>query len=184
MVGADAEADRRGGPSPATTRFVRSAPYVGVLLRGDRFARTCVPRIGDTWASGCHSLDRRATHTHCVTHESPGRSVTSSFHVGAKGRVVLPAAIRRAAHIGEGDELVARLVGEGQLLLETKDAVRARVWGAAPQPIGLDAAADVRAMRTQDVALESRNEARREAAEGSATESDEAGAALLAHLRL
>ena len=62
--------------------------------------------------------------------------VTASFHVGAKGRVVLPAALRRAAHIEEGAELVARLVGEGQLLLETKDAVRARVWGAAPQVTG------------------------------------------------
>lgn len=110
--------------------------------------------------------------------------VTSSFHVGAKGRVVLPAALRRAAHIGEGAELVARLVGEGQLLLETKDAVRARVWSAAPQSTGLDTTADVRAMRTQDVELESRNAARREATEGGAADSDDAGEALLAHLGL
>ena len=110
--------------------------------------------------------------------------VTSSFHVGAKGRVVLPAAIRRAARIAEGDELVARLVGDGQLLLETKDAVRARVWGAAPQSAGLDATEDVRAMRTEDVAVEAQNAAARETALGSEADSDAAGAALLAHLGL
>jgi bifunctional DNA-binding transcriptional regulator/antitoxin component of YhaV-PrlF toxin-antitoxin module len=50
--------------------------------------------------------------------------VSESFLVGAGGRVVLPAAVRRAAHIEEGAEVVARLIGEGQLLIETKDAVR------------------------------------------------------------
>lgn len=114
----------------------------------------------------------------------PTGLVSTSFHVGAKGRVVLPAAIRRAAHIEEGAELVARLVGEGQLLLETKDAVRSRVWDAAPQSADLDVAADVRAMRTEDIALEARHAAGREAAVGSEADSDAAGAALLAHLGL
>ncbi len=116
----------------------------------------------------------------------PAGLVSTSFHVGAKGRVVLPAAIRRAAHIEEGTELVARLVGDGQLLLETKDAVRARVWGAAPQPAGLDAAADVRAMRDEDIAVEARNANRWTAAltGRSEADSDATGAALLAHLGL
>jgi AbrB family looped-hinge helix DNA binding protein len=114
----------------------------------------------------------------------PAGLVTTSFHVGAKGRVVLPAAIRRAAHIEEGAELVARLVGDGQMLLETKDAVRARVWGAAPQPAALDVTADVRAMRNEDIALEGRNAARREIGAGSEVDSDAAGAALLAKLGL
>lgn len=110
--------------------------------------------------------------------------VTTSFHVGAKGRVVLPAALRRAADIEEGAELVARLVGRGQLLLETKDAVRARVWEAAPQSSGLDVTRDVREMRSEDVERESSNAARREEALGSHADSDAAGAALLAHLGL
>lgn len=114
----------------------------------------------------------------------PAGLVTTSFHVGAKGRVVLPAAIRRAAHIEEGAELVARLVGEGQMLLETKDAVRARVWGAAPQSSDLDVTADVRAMRDEDLALEARNAARREGDVGSEADSEAAGAALLAQLGL
>ncbi len=111
---------------------------------------------------------------------------TAPFQVGAKGRVVLPAAARRAAHIEEGAELVARVVGEGQLLLETRDAVRARVWAAAPQRTGLDTSADVRALRDEDRKLEDRNAARR-AAEFSArseTDSAAAGAALLAELGL
>ena len=114
----------------------------------------------------------------------PAGLVTTSFHVGAKGRVVLPAALRRAAHIVEGAELVARLIGEGQVLLETKDAVRARVWGAAPQPTNLDVTADVRAMRDEDIALEGRNAERREAGTGSEADSDAVGAALLAKLGL
>jgi AbrB family looped-hinge helix DNA binding protein len=114
----------------------------------------------------------------------PAGLVTTSLHVGAKGRVVLPAALRRAAHIQEGAELVARRVGDGQLLLETKDAVRARVWSAAPQPVGPDVTADVRAMRDEDVTLEARNADRRESGSGSAADSDAAGAALLARLGL
>lgn len=97
---------------------------------------------------------------------------------------MLPSALRRAAHLEEGAEVVARLVGDGQLLLETKDAVRARVWGSAPQPTELDVTVDVRTMRTADVALEASNARLREQAMGSETDSDAAGAALLAHLGL
>jgi AbrB family looped-hinge helix DNA binding protein len=39
-----------------------------------------------------------------------------SVHVGAKGRVVLPASIRRALGLREGAELLARVEGEGIVL--------------------------------------------------------------------
>jgi AbrB family looped-hinge helix DNA binding protein len=37
-------------------------------------------------------------------------------HVGAKGRIVLPASIRRALGLREGAELLARVEGEGIVL--------------------------------------------------------------------
>lgn len=107
--------------------------------------------------------------------------VSAAFQVGAKGRVVLPVAVRRAARIDEGAELVARPIGEGQLLLETKDAVRARVWSATPDAGSIDATADVRALRSEDIAVEQRSAARR-SIEASTEHSAAAGAALLAHL--
>ena len=44
----------------------------------------------------------------------PHSVVSAPFHVGAKGRVVLPAAVRRAAHIEQGDQVVARSEGAGR----------------------------------------------------------------------
>ena len=44
----------------------------------------------------------------------PHSVVSAPFHVGAKGRVVLPAAVRRAANIEQGDQVVARPEGEGR----------------------------------------------------------------------
>lgn len=114
----------------------------------------------------------------------PTGVVSGPFHVGAKGRVVLPANVRRAAGIGEGAELVARQVGEGQVLLETKEAVRARVWGAAPEPTDADITADVRAMRAEDVAIGDRNAVRRATLIGSDADSEAVGADLLAQLGL
>jgi AbrB family looped-hinge helix DNA binding protein len=114
----------------------------------------------------------------------PSGSVSAAFRVGPKGRIVLPSAVRRAARIEEGAEVVARLLGEGQLLIETKDAVRARVWGAAPEPAGLDTTADVRALRSEDIALVAKNAARQAELSSTEQDSDAAGAALLAHLGL
>jgi len=109
-------------------------------------------------------------------------AVSGSFHVGAKGRVVLPAAVRRAAGVEEGTELVARADGEGRVVLETVASIRARVWDAAPPPSGLDVEMDVKAIRQDDLALERRRAAER--LDRSEQESAEAGAALLAHLGL
>ncbi len=53
-------------------------------------------------------------------------SDTYAVEVGPKGRVVIPAPIRRQLAIGEGSELVALVEGEGVLLLP-RDAVKRRL---------------------------------------------------------
>jgi AbrB family looped-hinge helix DNA binding protein len=111
-------------------------------------------------------------------------AMSASFHVGAKGRVVLPAAVRRAAHVEEGDEVVARADGDGRVVIETVSSIRARVWAAAPEGSGVDTEADVRAMRDQDRQLEHRRAADNAVALRTEQQSAEAGAALLAHLGL
>jgi len=64
--------------------------------------------------------------------------MTSTFHieVGQKGRALLPAGLRRATGIGVGTELVAQVIGEGEILLATKQAVLRRIQGGAPQHEG------------------------------------------------
>lgn len=109
--------------------------------------------------------------------------VSSPFSIGVKGRVVLPVAIRRAAHIGEGEQVVARPDGEGRIVIETVASIRARVWAAAPQPGGLDVTEDVRTMRGEDDQVSDEAAARRGDA-GSDVDSATAGAKLLAHLGL
>lgn len=44
-------------------------------------------------------------------------SDTSVVSVGPKGRVVIPAGIRRVLHLEEGSELVALVEGDGVLLI-------------------------------------------------------------------
>lgn len=114
----------------------------------------------------------------------PPRALSAPFRVGAKGRVVLPAAVRRAANIAEGAEVVARPEGEGRVVIETVHSIRERVWGAAPDASGLDTTTDVRAMRDDDNHVSDDAFARRVAIGVSETESAAAGAALLARLGL
>ena len=110
--------------------------------------------------------------------------VSGPFHIGAKGRVVLPAAVRRAANIAEGDQVVARPAGEGRVVIETVHSIRARVWGAAPGASGLDTTTEVRAMRAEDNDLSDAAYLRRAADSNSETDSAAAGAALLTRLGL
>lgn len=114
----------------------------------------------------------------------PADIVSSSFHVGAKGRVVLPIAVRRAAHLDEGAEVVARPDGEGRVVIETVESVRERVWAAAPDASGDDMAADVRAMRHEDNRVSDEAFARRAAELGSESGGVRAGGDLLDHLGL
>ncbi len=90
-----------------------------------------------------------------MTSASPLSS--AAFRVGGKGRVVVPAAVRRAAGIDQGAEVVARADGQGRMVIETVESIKARVLASAPEPSGLDVVAD---------------------------DSEAAGAALLAHLGL
>lgn len=110
--------------------------------------------------------------------------VSPSFRVGAKGRVVLPAIVRRAAHLDVGAEVVARPDGQGRVVIETVEAIRARVWAASPPAAGRDATADVRVMRDEDNRVSDEVSARRAVDFGSEADSAAAGAALLAHLGL
>lgn len=109
-----------------------------------------------------------------------GMTVTSlPFAIGPKGRVVLPVAVRRAAGMDEGAEVVATVDGEGRVVLETVAAVRARVWSAAPD-IQYDAVADVRLMRDADEAAARAASTRR----STSRSSGDAGRDLLDHLGL
>lgn len=83
------------------------------------------------------------------------------LHIGAKGRSVLPAPVRRAAQVAEGDRVIARAEGRGRIVLETPDAIRERVWAAAPRSQDTDATADVRAMRDEDNGISDANFMRR-----------------------
>lgn len=101
------------------------------------------------------------------------------FTVGPKGRLVLPVAVRRAARMDEGAEVVASVDGEGRVVLETVASVRSRVWSAAPD-ISFHGADDVRQLRSEDQAIADAASARRR----TAAASPDAGAALLDHLGL
>ena len=54
-------------------------------------------------------------------------TVTSNeVQLGAQGRVVIPAALRKALHLEKGDRLVARKVGDS-LVLERREAIEKRL---------------------------------------------------------
>ena len=50
--------------------------------------------------------------------------------IGAKGRTVLPAALRAELRVEVGDEFVAR-VEDGRIVLETREAIKARLRSLA-----------------------------------------------------
>ena len=47
--------------------------------------------------------------------------------LGAQGRLVIPAQLRKALHLNHGDRLIARQVGES-LVIEQHSAVEQRLW--------------------------------------------------------
>lgn len=59
-----------------------------------------------------------------ITCHSLGMSDTSTVEVGPKGRVVIPASIRRELAIGEGTQLVAMVQDGGVLLLPGAEVKR------------------------------------------------------------
>lgn len=56
-----------------------------------------------------------------------GRTTLNEVQLGAQGRLVIPAALRKALHLTQGDRLVARKEGDS-LVLERREAVEARLW--------------------------------------------------------
>lgn len=61
---------------------------------------------------------------------------TVTFKVGKKGRVVIPSSLREAAHITEGTELTGRVSSSGQVILETRDAIKQRIRARAAAGAG------------------------------------------------
>ena len=109
-------------------------------------------------------------------------TVSAPTRLGPKGRIVVPAEIRRAAGLAEGSPVVIWCDGEGRVVLETADSARGRAWAGAPEVSGSDVDADTRAMRDEDNRVSDRNARRRSRA--SATASDEAARNLLETLNL
>lgn len=79
-------------------------------------------------------------------------SDTSVVAVGPKGRVVIPAEIRRQLHLQEGSQLVALVEGEGVLLIP-RTAVKQRLRSIF---------ADVKTSMAAELQAERRAEAKRE----------------------
>lgn len=50
-----------------------------------------------------------------------------TLSIGEKGRIVLPAAVRQAAGLQVGDEVVVRAVAPQQIVIETREVVAARL---------------------------------------------------------
>jgi AbrB family looped-hinge helix DNA binding protein len=76
------------------------------------------------------------------------------LRIGAKGRIVLPAALRTEAHLQEGDELIAFVEGS-RITLETRADIKARLRAQAMATRGRgDAVADLLEDRRADLALE------------------------------
>jgi len=81
-------------------------------------------------------------------------SDTSIVVVGPKGRVVIPAGIRRQLHLEEGSELVALVEGQGVLLIP-RAAVKHRLRSMFAG-VKSSMAAELQAERRAEVERESR----------------------------
>ena len=82
---------------------------------------------------------------------------TNEVQIGAQGRLVIPAALRKALHLKPGDRLVARQVGES-LVLERRETVIKRLqslFAHIPKDVSL----------VDELIAERREEATREARE-------------------
>lgn len=83
--------------------------------------------------------------------------MTVALKVGEKGRLILPVAVREQAGIGVGDEVIARPLADGQIILETRTAIARRLRSRFAEGGGTGALAEA---REQDRKLESRSQGR------------------------
>ena len=51
----------------------------------------------------------------------------NEVQLGAQGRLVIPAPLRKALNLKQGDSLIARQVGDS-LVLERREAIESRLW--------------------------------------------------------
>jgi len=54
-------------------------------------------------------------------------TLSNEVQLGAQGRLVIPAALRKALKLNQGDCLIARKVGDS-LVLERREAIESRLW--------------------------------------------------------
>jgi len=54
-------------------------------------------------------------------------TLSNEVQLGAQGRLVIPAALRKALNLNKGDCLIARKVGDS-LILERREAIESRLW--------------------------------------------------------
>jgi AbrB family looped-hinge helix DNA binding protein len=76
---------------------------------------------------------------HVWHNQTVARSEAVAVTVGPKGRLVVPAALRRRLGISQGDVLVARAEND-RLVLESRDAILARLqrrFAAVPADVSL-----------------------------------------------
>lgn len=85
------------------------------------------------------------------------RDLSNEVQVGAQGRLVIPASLRKALNLKPGDRLIARKVGES-LVLERREAIEKRLqdrFRHIPKEVSL----------VNELIAERRAEAAKEAAE-------------------
>lgn len=81
---------------------------------------------------------------------------TNEVQIGAQGRLVIPAALRKALHLKPGDRLVARQVGES-LILERREVVIKRLQSLfAHIPKDVSLVDELIAERREEAAKEAR----------------------------
>lgn len=78
-----------------------------------------VPPFSDVW------------HQETQGGKVPAVGAPVEVHVGGKGRIVIPASVRTAAEVSEGEVLFVRADAPGRVVLETREAIKARLQHAA-----------------------------------------------------
>ncbi len=91
-------------------------------------------------------------------------SVLAAVVMGNRGRMTLPAPVRAAAGLDEGDEVVAVAEAPGRVVLTSRAAIRAELDAALPPHDAKtpDAVATVRAYREEDITAAEEHLARAE----------------------